>query len=44
MLSGKKLSQIINNNILYYQPNAKNTSIDEFYSRSDFDTIGMTLN
>lgn len=43
MLSEKKLSQFINNNILHYHPDANEIPITELYERSEMDTVGYII-
>jgi len=43
MVSEKKLSQYINNNILHYHPDANEISITELYERAEMNTVGFVL-
>jgi hypothetical protein len=44
MLSEKKLSQFVNNNILHYHPDANEISIIDLYKRSELNTVGFVVN
>lgn len=44
MLSEKKLSQFINNNILHYHPDTNEIPITELYKRAELNAIGLCLN
>lgn len=44
MISGKKLSQYINNNILHYHPDANEIPITELYKRAEMNSVGFVLN
>jgi len=44
MLTEKKLSQFINNNILHYHPDANEIPITELYKRAELNNVNYVIN